>query len=72
MKTRGRKQSVFVNCFPVFGYHGFGHKLELYINSFSNESERCCEKSVYTGRGINLEKCVFSGCNITFVVDDKK
>ena len=30
------------------------------------------EKSVYTGRGINLHKCVFSGCNNTFVVDDKK
>ena len=35
-------------------------------------SERCCVKSVYTGRGIILEKCVFSGCNITFVADDKK
>ena len=28
------------------------------LNSFSNESERFCEKSVYTGRGISLEKCV--------------
>ena len=36
----------------------------------SPNGERCWEKSVYTGRGINLEKCVFSGCNITFVVDE--
>lgn len=30
------------------------------------------EKSVSTGRGINVEKCVFNGCNIKFVVDDKE
>ena len=38
----------------------------------TGQSERCWVKSVYTGRGIILEKCVFSGCNITFVADDKK
>ena len=44
-----------------------GHELEFFIRLLKLV-ERCCEKSVYTGRGINLEKCVFSGCNITFVV----
>ena len=48
-----------------------GHELEFFIRLLKLV-ERCCEKSVYTGRGINLEKCVFSGCSITFAVDDKK
>ena len=30
------------------------------------------EKSVSTGQGINLEKCVFNGCKITLVVNDKE
>ena len=30
------------------------------------------EKSVFTSRGFKLDNCVFSGCNIRFVVDDIK
>ncbi len=30
------------------------------------------EKSVFTSRGFKLDNCVFSGCNIRFVVDDKE
>lgn len=29
------------------------------------------EKSVFSSRGIKLDKCVFTGCDIRFVVDDK-
>ena len=71
MKTRGRRSSVFVNCFSSVWISRWDTSSSC-LNSFSNESERCCEKCVYTGHGINLEKFVFSGCNITFVVDDKK
>ena len=64
MKTRGRRPLLIV-------WISRWDTSSSCLNSFSNESERCCEKSVCTSRGINLEKCVFSGCNITFVVDDK-
>ena len=30
------------------------------------------EKSVFTSRGFKLDNCVFSGCNIRLVVDDKE
>ena len=33
--------------------------------------EGALEKSVFSGRGIKLDKCVSSGCGISFVVDDK-
>ena len=69
-KTSAEREWILLIVFECLDIP-VGHELELFIGLLKWVRTLLREKCIYC-RGINLEKCAFSGCNITFVVDDKK